>query len=59
MDLSALQEGSINDGIDSELSSLSYSSIDHLAVLVVSEDRGSLLVTADIKEAYRMIPMHP
>ena len=59
MDLSALQGGSINDGIDTKLSSLSYSSIDHLTALVVSEDRGSLLVTAHIKEAYRMIPMHP
>ena len=46
-------------GIDSELSSLSYSSIDHLASLVVSEGRGSFLVKADIKEAYRMVPVHP
>ena len=43
VDLSALQGGIINDGIDSELSSLSCSSIDHLAALVVSEGRGSLL----------------
>jgi len=58
-DLSAPQGMSINDGIDSGLSSLSYSSIDHLASLVVSEGRGSFLVKADIKEAYRMIPVHP
>ena len=56
VDLSAPQGGSINDGIDSELSSLS---IDHLDALVMSEGRGSLLVKADIKEAYRMIPVHP
>ena len=31
---------SVNDGIDSELSSLSYSSIDQLAALVVSEGKG-------------------
>ena len=43
--------GSVNDGIKSELPSLSHSSIDHLAALVVSEGRGSLLVKADIKEA--------
>ena len=58
MDLSAPQGMSINDGIDSGLSSLSYSSIDQLAVLVVSEGKGSWLVKADIKEAYRMVPVH-
>ena len=50
---------SIDDGIDSELSSLSYSSVDQLAALVVSEGKGSWLVKADIKEAYRMVPVHP
>ena len=35
MDLSVPQGMSINDGINSELSSLSYSSIDQLAALVV------------------------
>ena len=59
MDLSAPQGWSVNDGIDSELSSLSYSSIDQLAALVVSEGKGSWLVKADIKEAYRMVPVHP
>ena len=59
MDLSAPQGMSINDGIDSELSSLSYSSVDQLAALVVSEGKGSWLVKADIKEAYRMVPVHP
>ena len=59
MDLSAPQGVSINDGTDSELSSLSYTSIDQLAALVVSEGKGSWLVKADIKEAYRMVPVHP
>jgi len=59
VDLSSPQGMSINDGIDSELSSLSYSSIDHLASLVVSEGRGSFLVKTDIKEAYRIVPVHP
>jgi len=44
VDLSAPQGMSINDGIDAELSSLSYSSIDYLASLVVSEGRGSKIV---------------
>ena len=58
VDLSAPQGGSINDGIDSNLSSLSYSSIDHLAALIVTEGRGCLLVKVDIKEAYRMVSVH-
>ena len=32
---------------------------DHLASLVTSVGRGTLLVKADIKEAYRMVPIHP
>ena len=49
----------MNDGIDADRSSLSYASLDHLAALVVSTDRSSLLVKADMKEAYRMVPVHP
>ena len=48
----------INDGISPELSSMSYVSLDHLASLVTSVGRGALLVKADIKEAYRMVPIH-
>ena len=59
VDLSSPQGASVNDGIDSEVSSLSYASLDHLAALVVSEGRGAFLVKADIKEAYRMVPVHP
>ena len=59
VDLSAPQGASVNDGIDSELSSITCTSIDHLAALVISEGRGSFLVKADIQEAYRMVPVHP
>ena len=59
VDLSSPQGASVNDGIDSEVSSLSYASLDHLAALVVSEGRGTFLVKADIKEVYRMVPVHP
>ena len=50
---------SINDGISPELSSVSYVSLDHLASIVTSVGKGALLVKADIKEAYRMVPIHP
>ena len=46
-------------GISSELASLSYASIDHLAALITTEGKGSLLVKTDIKEAYKMVPVHP
>ena len=49
----------MNDGIDVDGSSLSYASLDHLAALVVSTGRGFLLVKADVKGAYRMVPVHP
>ena len=58
VDLSSPSEFSVNDGISKELSSLHYTSVDHLATLVASVGRGALLVKADIK-AYRSIPVHP
>ena len=59
VDLSSPKGFSINDGISPELSSVSYVSLDHLASLVTSVGRGAFLVKADIKEAYRMVPIHP
>ena len=59
VDLSSPSGFSVNDGISKELSSLHYTSVDHLATLVASVGRGALLVKADIKEAYRSIPVHP
>ena len=59
VDLSSPAGFSVNDGISQELSSMKYTSLDHLAYLVNSVGRGALLVKADIKEAYRMIPIHP
>ena len=59
VDLSSPMDASVNDGISPDLASLSYASIDHLAALIVMEGKGSFLVKADIKEAYRMVPVHP
>ena len=58
VDLSSPQGMSINDGIDTDRSSLSYPSMDHLTALVVSTGRGGFLVKADIREVYRMMPVH-
>ena len=59
VDLSSPPDRSINNGICPERSSLSYASVDHLASMILSEGQGSFMVKADIKEAYRMIPIHP
>ena len=59
MDLSSPAGSSVNDDISSEWSSICYVSIDFLLSLVVEAGKGSTLVKADIKEAYRMLPIHP
>ena len=51
--------GSINDGIDRNLASLKYPTVDHLAMLVWQVGRGAYLVKADVKEAFRNVPIHP
>ena len=58
VDLSAPEGGSVNDGISREQSTLVYSSVDHLSALVLTRGRGAHLIKADIKEAYRMVPVH-
>ena len=59
MDLSSPAGASVNDGISPEFSTVSYVSVDHLSSLVLSAGRGAFLVKADIKEAYRKLPVHP
>ena len=58
-DLSSPKDKSVNDGIATEWSTLGYATMDHLAALICKLGRGVLLVKADIKEAYRMVPVHP
>ena len=54
MDLSSPHGKSVNDGISSELASLSSITIDEIARLVAS-----LLAKMDIHNTYRMVPVHP
>ena len=56
MDLSSPKGRSVNDGISSSWSTLTYASVDHLATLILEQGRGAFLVKADIQEAYRMVP---
>ena len=50
---------SVNDGIDPDLCSLSYCTVDHVAAVAAAYSRGALLAKIDIESAYRLIPVHP
>ncbi len=58
-DLSFPHGASVNDGVDEDIVSLLYMSVDNVAEMVVKLGRGSLLAKMDIKAAYRLIPVHP
>ena len=58
-DLSSPQGHSVNDGIDPALCSLSYTSVDDAAAEICAMGRGTLLAKLDIKNAYRIVPVHP
>jgi len=58
VDLSSPDKASVNNGISESLSLLSCFSVDHLSALVLEAGRGAFSTKADIKEAYRMLPVH-
>ena len=57
MDLSSPQGVSVNDGIDKQLSSLSYARIDPTARRVLEAGRSNLLAKLDLQSAYRVVPV--
>ena len=59
VDLSYPEGESVNDGIDSELCSLSYASVDSAAQRIIGWGRGTVLAKVDLESAYRMVPVHP
>ena len=59
LDLSSPEGRSVNDGIDPDLCSLSYVTIDDAARAILESGPGSLLAKIDIKSAYRIVPVHP
>ena len=58
-DLSYPEHHSVNDGIDPNLCSLRYMSVDTVADIVIRLGRGALLAKIDIEAAYLLIPVHP
>ena len=59
VDLSAPEGHSVNDGIEKALCSLSYISIDSIANTVLQLGPSTLLGKMDVKEAFRIVPIHP
>ena len=59
VDLSSPMGCSVNDGIDADLCSLRYASLDDALKLISRLGPGTQLVKMDLKDAYRMVPVHP
>ena len=59
VDLSAPEGASVNDGISREVCSLSYMTVDDAARVIEASGWGAYLAKVDIKNAYRIIPVHP
>jgi hypothetical protein len=49
----------VNDGIEKELCSLKYVSVDEAMKEVMTLGQGTQLAKFDIESAYRLIPVHP
>ena len=49
----------INDGIEPELCSLSYASVDSAVAVIMRLGRATVLEKLDLESVYRIIPVHP
>ena len=58
-DLSSPDGASVNDGIEKGLCSLFYITVDTAADRALALGRGALLAKLDVKQAYKMVPVHP
>ena len=59
MDLSSPEGRSVNDGIDKELTTVAYMSVDDAMAEVLRRGNGTRLAKMDIQQAYRNVPVHP
>ena len=59
VDLSSPTGKSINDAIDWDLYSITYTSIDNAVSFIQALGPGCLLAKLDLREAYRAVPVHP
>jgi len=49
----------VNDGIEKELCSLSYASVENAMRICLIRGRGCQLTKLDVEAAYRIVPVHP
>ena len=59
LDLSSPNGHSMNDGVEKELTSLSYVSVDDVVSQVRQLDQGMMIAKMDVKSAYQNIPSAP
>ena len=59
VDLSSPSNASVNDGIDRDMCSVSYITVDQIVDEILRLGQGTLMAKADIKQAYRMVPVYP
>ena len=59
VDLSSPDGRSVNDGIESDLCTLSYIKVDDAVRAVQEKGRGARLAKVDVRSAYRIVPVHP
>ena len=59
VDLSSPMNASVNDGIDRDMCSILYITIDQVVDVIVQLGHGALMAKVDIKQAYRIVPVHP
>ena len=58
VDFSCPSGNSVKDGIAVELSSIQYTSVDRAVDIIRCLGRGAELVKIDLKDAYRLLPVH-
>ena len=59
LDLSRPKGRSVNDGIEPEVCSLNYASVDQAVRIITTRGRLTEMAKFDVESAYRLIPVHP
>ncbi len=59
LDLSRPKGSSVNDGIELEVCSLNYASVDQAVHIIMLKGKQTQMAKFDIESAYCLIPVHP
>ena len=58
-DLSFPKESSVNSNIEPYFTRVQYQDLDHCISIISSLGQGTLIAKADLKDAFRILPIHP